>query len=81
MNKIKDNILNTKGKIFSLEFTKRDGTTRKMTCRLGVKKGLNGKGKRYNDQDKGIITVFDMSKRQYRSIRLDSINKFNGSNI
>ena len=29
-------------KIFSVEFTKKDGTLRKMVCRLGVKKHLKG---------------------------------------
>ena len=30
--------------IFSCDFTKKDGTPRTMVCRLGVKKGQNGKG-------------------------------------
>ena len=42
-NKQKREILQTtKGKFFTVEFVKKDGTLRKMNCRLGVAKDLKG---------------------------------------
>ena len=40
---ITDMIKSTKGKFFSVTFIKKDGSVRKMTARLGVRKGINGK--------------------------------------
>lgn len=62
-----------KGKIFSVTFTKRNGETRKMCCRTGVVQEIKGTGMAYNAAERGILTVFDMSKKNYRSIRSDSI--------
>lgn len=36
------------GKFFTVTFIKKDGTIRKMNARLGVTKGLTGKGMAYN---------------------------------
>ena len=36
-------IESTNGKMFSVTFTKKDGTLRDMVCRMGVKKYVNGK--------------------------------------
>lgn len=68
------------GQIFSVNFTKADGTIRDMRCRLGVKKHLKGGTKPFVDVDHGLITVFDMDKKQYRSIKLERVNelKING---
>lgn len=64
------------GSIFSVEFIKRtDGSHRKMACRLGVKKHLKGGQKAYNATDKGLLTVFDMEKKGYRSIPVDAIQR------
>lgn len=63
-------------KIFSVVFTKRtNGEERKMTCKLHVKKGLTGAGQSYDPAEKGLLTVYDMSKRAYRNIDLESISK------
>ena len=60
-----------KGKIFSVSFIKKDGTERNMVCRLGVQKYLTG-GKSVNDPSK-YLTVFDMQKKAYRNIALETI--------
>ena len=63
------------GKIFYVEFTKKDGSLRKMTARRGVNKGLTGKGMSYTPLKKGLMTVFDMDNAQYRQINLLTISK------
>lgn len=64
-----------KGTFFSAEFTKKDGTTRKMIARLGVTKHLKGGNKSYNDQDFNHLTVFDVQKKQYRVINLNTLKQ------
>jgi hypothetical protein len=66
----------TDGRIFSVEFMKKDGTIRRMTCRRNVRKGLTGKGMAYRPLGKGLLTVFDMNKGEYRMINLLSVTKF-----
>lgn len=70
MNKkqIKNLVGNT---IFSVKFTKKDGTLRKMLCRLGVTKHLKGGQKKY-DYD-NLLTVFSLDKKQYRTVNLDTL--------
>lgn len=60
--------------IFHVKFVKRtNGEIRDMVCRLGVAKDLTGEGMKYDPIDKGLLTVYDMQKRAYRSVPLDSI--------
>ena len=51
------------GKLFSVTFTKKDGTTRKMVCRLGVRKGVKGLERNRAEKDKklGLMTVYDFN--------------------
>lgn len=73
---MKEQILATNGKFFSVSFIKKDGTTRKMTARLGVKKNLKGVGLKFNPTEKNLIVVFDVHKKAYRMINLLTIFKF-----
>lgn len=62
------------GKIFSCRFTKRsDGSERRMVARTGVKMGLTGKGAAYDAESKGLLTVYDMQKRGYRTIPSENV--------
>jgi len=63
------------GLIFSVTFTKVDGTLREMVCRMGVKSRLAGGKKSFNDEEKNILTVFDMENEGYRSIKIENIVK------
>jgi hypothetical protein len=63
------------GKIFSVTFVKKDGSLRKMTARLGVKKNLKGVGLKFDPAEKNLLVVFDMHKRAYRMINLKTIIK------
>jgi len=61
------------GTIFSVSFIKKNGEFRNMRCRLGVKKGLTGKGLNWEPIDKGYMTVYDIEKKGYRMVNLDTI--------
>jgi hypothetical protein len=74
--KITNKIKNTKGKFFSVSFVKKDGTTRNMTARIGVVKGVNGKGLNYIPSDKNLIVVYAMDKLSYRMINLETVSSF-----
>jgi hypothetical protein len=72
-------IKDTKGKFFTVTFTKKDGTERVMNARLDVKKYLKGGILGYNPEEKGVIPVFDRNapdpKKPYRMINVDTISK------
>ena len=61
------------GKIASAEFIKKDGSLRKMVFRTKVTKGVTGEGMKYNPSDYGLRTVYDMQKRAFRHINLNTI--------
>ena len=71
-----EQIKKTNGLIFSVTFVKKDGTIRKMTARLGVKKDLKGVGLKFNPSERSLVVVFDMHKRAYRMINLQTIITF-----
>lgn len=73
---MREQILATNGKFFSVSFIKKDGTERKMTARLGVKKDIKGVGLKFNPTERNLIVVFDIHKRAYRMINLSTIFKF-----
>jgi hypothetical protein len=68
-------IKSTKGKYFTVSFTKKDGTNRVMNARLGVKVYLKGGTLPYNPDEKGLIPVFDAKIKGYRMININTINK------
>ena len=69
----RDLIRNSNGKIFSVEFVKKHGELRKMNARISVKKGVNGKGLKYDPFERGYLVVFDMGKDSFRNINLNTI--------
>lgn len=71
----KQMIKDTKGKFFTVTFTKKDGTTRVMNARLGVRAYLKGGELPYNPEEKGLIPVYDMQSRGYRMISINTISK------
>lgn len=71
---IRKAVSETKGKIFSVSFIKKDNTLRKMRCRTGVTKHLQGGGElAYDPIEKGLLSVFDMENQGYRMINLRTI--------
>jgi hypothetical protein len=73
---MRDQILATNGKFFSVSFIKKDGSERKMTARLGVKKDIKGVGLKFNPSERNLIVVFDIHKKAYRMINLSTILTF-----
>lgn len=65
-------IRSTNGKIFRVNFIKKDGTLRKMVCRIKVRKNVNGNGHKIGLHS-AVIRVFDMQKLAFRSIPLDRV--------
>jgi hypothetical protein len=65
----------TRGRFFAVEFFKKDGSLRKMVCRAGVKKYVNGTGMSYSPAKFGLMTVWDAQKKWYRMINLLTIQK------
>lgn len=65
--------INTSGKIFSCIFIKKNGATRKMVCRLGVKKHLKGGTLNYTPAEYNLLSVYDMEQEGYRMINFNTI--------
>lgn len=66
----------SKGRLFRVTFIKRTtGEERVMVCRMGVTKDVTGKGLSYDPKDKGLITVYDMQKKGYRSLPIEGIKE------
>ena len=70
---------NLKGKFFSVEFYKKDGTPRKLHGRLGVTKHLKGGTKGYDISN--LLTVFDMQIKKYRTVNLNTVTKLTCGNL
>lgn len=66
-------IRKSNGHIFSCIFVKKDNTLRKMVARLGVRKGVSGEGMSWNPLDRDMIPAYDMQKRDWRMINLNSM--------
>ncbi len=74
LKKLVQEIKNSKGKIFRVEFIKRTtGERRVMLCRLGVTKGVTGKGLKFDPAKKALMTVWDMQKQEWRMINLATV--------
>ena len=73
MNVIEFKEMVSDGKIFTVEFVKKDGTVRKMNARLGVKKHLKGGSLAFDPLERNLLPVFDMQKEGYRMINASTI--------
>ena len=71
--KLQQFIAGLNGKFFTVTFTKKDGTQRRMTARTRVKKGIKGTGSYSHTGDitRSNITVFDTAKLAFRAVPLD----------
>jgi hypothetical protein len=67
------------GKIFFVEFIKKDGSIRRMTARRRVAIGVNGKGMSYKPLPKGLMTVYDMDNKGFKLINLLSITRLSAN--
>lgn len=67
----------TQGRIFSAYFRKKDGSMRNIVARRGVHSYLRGGELPYDPSAHQLLTVFDVQKRDYRTIGLDNLVSFN----
>lgn len=66
------------GCFFSVVFRKRTtGELRRMVARTGVKKHLHGGKLNYNPDEIGLLVVYDVQKKAYRTISVDDIKELN----
>ncbi len=74
-DKAKELINNSNGRIFSSLFIKKDGSHRLMNARLKVTKHLkeNAKKRPYEPSKYNLLTVFDMQKKSYRMINIETL--------
>jgi hypothetical protein len=68
-----DVVRHTAGRIFTAEFTKRNGQTRRILARTGVHRFTNGKGMKYEPADFDLLVVYDMQAKDYRMINLSTL--------
>jgi hypothetical protein len=73
MSKVRELLEKSNGKIFTVEFVKKDGSLRRMNCRLGVTKHLAGGELRYKAEDYNLMPVFDVQAKGYKMICLDTV--------
>ena len=71
------------GRIFSAEFVKKDGSVRLMVGRTGVKKYLkpNAKPQAYDPRERGYIPVYDLLKKDYRLLNVQTIITLNKQEV
>lgn len=78
---LKNDIVGSNGKIFYVEWYKKNGELRKALARLGVKKGLNGNGRCWSDAD-NQITAYEMTTDKRIVITTDKVVAYRcGKNI
>lgn len=66
-----------RGTFFSAINVKRDGTTRRWVCRLGVRKHLHGGPEAYNAESRNLLTVWDPNasgRDKYRNINISTLS-------
>lgn len=69
------------GKFCNVTFAKRDGSIRNLNGRCGVTFAVTGKGMKYKPEDKNIIIIRDVQKKEYRAVRIESILAVNGKTV
>jgi len=60
-NSVKAFIRVTDGQFFRMTYQKKDGSIRNLTVRTGVSKGVTGAGRKYDADDYGLVTVWEVN--------------------
>jgi hypothetical protein len=64
---------NSKGKIMTLVFKKKDGTMRMINTRTGVTKNIKGTGLAYDPDKYGYVILWDLRKGNYRTVNINTV--------
>ena len=78
-DELKAMIKSTKGRFFSAEFIKANGSKRVMNGRIGCHKGIKGIGRNFKKEN--LVTVFDAQAKSYRMINVDTLQNFKCGNF
>jgi len=70
-------IRESNGRLFTVEFIKRNGELRKMRARLHAPKSFKfkGTGMRYDPLARGLLPVWDVDKKAFRMVNLATIER------
>ena len=71
--KAKELIKDSKGKIFSTTFIKKDNTIRTLTSRTGKRYTPTGKKAPYKAENYNLIALYDMRKKAFRMLNLNTL--------
>jgi WYL_2, Sm-like SH3 beta-barrel fold len=66
----------TNGKIFVVEFTKKNGEPRRLVGRLGVRCRAHGGKLNFDPNGLGLVNVYDIQNHGYRFINLETVHYF-----
>tara|TARA_R110002167_G_scaffold258567_1_gene465123 strand:+ start:711 stop:986 length:276 start_codon:yes stop_codon:yes gene_type:complete len=69
----KELIKDSKGKIFSTSFIKKDNTIRTLTSRLFIKYKKTGIEPPYKPEDYNLIPLYDMRKKAFRMLNFNTL--------
>ena len=68
-------------KFFTVTFTKQDGTLRVMNAKLGVTKHLKGGKAKYDAEARGMLRVYDLKSKGYRTVTVDRIKSIKAKGV
>jgi hypothetical protein len=77
-DELKAMIKSTKGRFFSAEFIKANGSKRKIIARVGCHKGIKGISRKPKEN---LVTVYEPKVKGYRTINLETLQNFNCGNF
>ena len=66
-------VKSTQGAIFAASFLKADGSLRRLNGRLGVVKGLTGRGMSYSPSAYNLLPVWDIKAAGYRMLNFNTL--------
>ena len=73
-DELKAMIKSTKGRFFSAEFIKANGSKRKIIARVGCHIGVKGTSNRKPKEN--LVTVYEPKVKGYRTINLETLQNF-----
>lgn len=76
---LKAMVKSSKGKFFSAEFIKADGSKRKIVARVGCHIGVKGTSNR--KQKEHLVTVYEPKVKGWRTINLETLQHFKCGNF
>ena len=78
-DELKAMIKSTKGRFFSAEFIKANGSKRKIVARVGCHIGVKGVGRKNIKEN--LVTVYEPKVKGYRTINLETLQHFSCGNL